>query len=50
MLRWMDQFINFLLWMDDGWMDGSVDLLNFLITACCLFQRMNGSLIGQLID
>ena len=37
MLRWMDQFINFLLWMDDGWMDGwmdgSVDLLNFLITA-----------------
>ena len=33
----MDQFINFLLWMDngwmDGWMDGSVDLLDFLITA-----------------
>ena len=34
---WMDQFINILLWMDDGWMDGwmdgSVDLLNFLSTA-----------------
>ena len=30
---WMDQFINILLWMDDGWIDGSVDLLNFLSTA-----------------
>ena len=27
MLRWMDQFINFLLWMDDGWMDGWMDQL-----------------------
>ena len=28
----MDQFINFYYgWMMDGWMDGSVDLLNFLM-------------------
>ena len=33
----MDGWINLLTfyygWMMDGWMDGSVDLLNFLITV-----------------
>ena len=46
----MDGWIN-LLTFYYGWLrDGSADLLNFLVTARCLFQGMNGSLIGQLID
>ena len=54
MLRWMDAemdgLINLLTFYYGWMMDGSVDLLNFWVTAWCLFQGMNGSLIGQLID
>ena len=46
----MDEWINLLTFYYGWMMDGSVDLLNFLVTAWCLFQGMNGSLISHLID
>ena len=46
----MGGWINLLTFYYEWKMDGSADLLNFLVTAWCLFQGMNGSLICQLID